>query len=354
MNFGSKKFLGIQYLRAIAALMVVWNHLVDKIPSYTSFLTPPPWINANALSSGVDIFFVISGFVMMMTAQQLTPQEFVRKRLIRIVPLYWLLTLTLFAVGIMAPSVFQYTRVDGGALVKSLLFIPFHNAGHNGELTPLLIPGWTLNLEMFFYALFAVTLFAQARYRLLICGVVLAALVAIGDLLPTEYRGTVAAFYCNHRMAEFFFGMVIAEWQLRYRSSVHPLIGAALMAAGFVWLLGAWNWHVDALAASAVVLGAIWLENSGWVRHAGWALLLGDASYSLYLTHVFTLGAARALWGRFGWVGIPSASAYLFFAASMIAATVVAVAVYCYIEMPAINIARLIKWRRYKGAVAYD
>ena len=114
--------------------MVAYLHLSSQWPPYSGFL------ELGRLQTGVDIFFVISGFIMSVTSRDSRPGEFAARRLIRIVPLYWLLTITLAAAVLIRPQFFRTTVMSGTYLIKSLLFIPYANPGQSGTLVPLLVP----------------------------------------------------------------------------------------------------------------------------------------------------------------------------------------------------------------------
>ena len=105
--------------------------------------------------AGVDIFFVISGFIMVYTTmdREITPWSFMADRIARIVPAYWAATLGVFFLALVAPSLLQTSHMQWGELFKSLVFVPFRKA--NGLVQPVLFVGWTLNYEMFFYLMFA-------------------------------------------------------------------------------------------------------------------------------------------------------------------------------------------------------
>src|ERR1019366_2869669 len=140
----------IQYLRGIAALMVVWHHGVGQLATLETYF---PFRFG---TSGVDLFFVISGFIMVVTTagRDVTPTEFIARRFVRVVPLYWVLTLALAATALVAPSLFRSVTLTAVSLIQSLLFIPHFSPSHAGMIWPVLVPGWTLNYEMFFYVVF--------------------------------------------------------------------------------------------------------------------------------------------------------------------------------------------------------
>ena len=102
-----QKLQSVQYLRAIAALMVAYLHLPEQIAAYSPLLTGPSWIGVTNFGFGVDIFFVISGFIMVATSQRLGPITFLWRRLIRIVPLYWIATMALVGAALFDAIVIQ-------------------------------------------------------------------------------------------------------------------------------------------------------------------------------------------------------------------------------------------------------
>jgi peptidoglycan/LPS O-acetylase OafA/YrhL len=124
----------IQVLRFLAAFSVMMVHL--------------PVIGFGIW--GVDIFFVISGFIMMYVTEN-NQKNFLVKRIIRIVPLYWILTLGVFSIAIFYPDLLNNTTANFEHLIKSLFFIPFDKNG-SGHF-PILFLGWTLNFEVIFYIL---------------------------------------------------------------------------------------------------------------------------------------------------------------------------------------------------------
>jgi len=314
----STRLFGLQYLRAIAATMVVLFHTAGQIPAFTPYLALP------RLATGVDVFFVISGFIMTVTGARLAPGAFVLRRLVRIVPLYWLLTTLLVILALAAPHLFRTIVVSPGSYVLSLLFIPFHNAGQEQALVPLLVVGWTLNYEMFFYALFALALWLRRERLALITGGFLGSVAALGLISP--------GFYTSPLILEFWLGIVIAR---TYERIALPLpVCLALIAAGFTGLLCTDAIAVHGVCAAAIVLATLAWERAG--RLARWPLgvALGDASYALYLTHVFVLGLTRTLWlGAFHERGGPLAAAgFTLFSTLIVLAS--ALACYRWVEAP--------------------
>ncbi|CAJ0705069.1 hypothetical protein LMG18091_04341 [Ralstonia wenshanensis] len=116
---------------------------------------------------GVDLFFVVSGLVIYMssTARDVSPLQFAYRRGIRVVPAYWLFTAIAAILLLIDPAFLPATQFTPELLIKSLLFLPMQNPTGSGPF-PLLTVGWTLNCEMFFYCLFAISLFLPGKARL--------------------------------------------------------------------------------------------------------------------------------------------------------------------------------------------
>ncbi len=282
-------------LRGVAAMMVVWHHAAGQIAGMSAWL---PWQFG---TSGVDLFFVISGFIMVVTTNggDVSPFDFWRKRIVRVVPLYWLLTLLMVAVAMMMPSLFKTLQVAPTTLLQSLFFVPHFSRSFPGQVWPLLVPGWTLNFEMFFYAVFGASLFLPGRARLPTLTVSLVALAAIGAIFG-PFTTAPAQTYTHPMLIEFVTGAWIATLWLRGRlrlpvtaSIAMVVLGAALLVLRDEPPLGS---ITQIVGAALAVAGALNPRFGAW--HFKVWQALGDSSYSLYLTHLFTLGALRLLWTR--------------------------------------------------------
>lgn len=293
------QFAGVQILRFVAAMLVVVMHTTQAISIHvTGQGHGHYWANGSA---GVDIFFVISGFVMAMstrTAPSDGPSRlqaawvFMKRRLLRIAPLYWFYTFLKVALLLSLPGLAVRSSVESGHLAASLFFIPAISPW--GLIEPTLPVGWTLNFEMLFYAIFALAL-ASGAPRIRFCLSAFLLIFLAGRLAP----GFVPlAFYAQSIVFEFILGMCIAHAWLHYRK-VSPAMGPLAILAGLVLMFGLGR---DAASdrfltwgagAALVVLGAVWLE--AWtarIRLAANLSFLGDASYSIYLSHTFVVPAA--------------------------------------------------------------
>ena len=326
------ELLSLQYLRGPAAVLVVIHHALSQLETLPA--------SAAFLQGGVDIFFVISGFVMWFTTwdRPISAGLFVRKRLARIVPLYWILTSFVVVVLLFAHRLMQSTRFDLAHVIASYLFVAWPNPQPGIGLRPLMIPGWTLNYEMFFYGLFALGLLAPARIR---AGVILGGLVAltaIGALVPG--LPDIARFYTSPLILEFVMGLIIAMTLPLWRPR-SPILPAVLVLAAAVTLAGSHWGGVDdgerlllmGVPGAVLVLGAVLAEKARPFPYIGWAKLIGDASYAIYLSHTLLLSALAQVWRR-----LPAAaqSPALFAAAAIPASILVGIALHLWLERPVI------------------
>ena len=278
----------IQYLRALAAMMVVWHHAQNQVVDTQKFILPTSFG-----AYGVDLFFMISGFIMLVTTwdKPIGPVDFMKHRIRRVVPLYWAATLLVVVMAIAWPGMHKTLKFDTVSFFKSLFFIPYESLIFPGMLRPLLAQGWTLNYEMFFYALFAVALLVVKGWRVPVMVGVLSLLVACGFIFhPTSAALQV---YTDYRLLEFGVGMILGRlWVMKTRAA--SVGGNTLLSA------------------------------------------LGDASYSIYLTHTFTLVVLRSVWIRL----VPNASMASSVSLMAVSLTVCAFAgwlCYLFVEKPLIN-----------------
>ena len=302
----------IQVLRAVAAIGVVFTHAITRLS--TTF----PGASDHALftgaggqltagDAGVDLFFVISGFIMLHVHRNdferpRAPLRFMTRRILRIVPIYWFLTTVALAVLIFAPQVFttHYKGIYLPWIVGSYLFLPV--APPDWNATPVVGVGWTLNYEMFFYAVFAGALLFSRRRGLLLIFQGFGCLVALGMVWKPSvpWLGLVT----NWLLLDFLMGIAIAWWMLsRGRLSPAPIcalvsIGVACLAATIVWPPpeeGPVRFLLWGIPAACIVLGMSSV-NIPEGRFGKLMSVLGDASYSIYLFQFFALPAwARAM-----------------------------------------------------------
>ena len=292
-----QEFRNIQALRGLAACMVlvfhstqIWSELVGKA------INTLAWRNGGA---GVDIFFVISGFVMTVSSigkESAHPaRNFLERRLIRIVPLYWIIT-TVALVKVVAqarPEIVaagRHATTSLAFVVSSYLFIPIRNV--YGESLPLLPVGWTLNFEMFFYLLFALALALRLNVvRFLVP--MLVVLAAVGMVRHSSWP-TITGL-ASPLLLEFLAGVLLGyavfkgfrlDWRVSLALGVAGLAALVTVPAYELQIMRVLAWGVPAVL---VVQCGVMLEERFGRSMPRWALLLGDASYSIYLFHLLVL-----------------------------------------------------------------
>jgi exopolysaccharide production protein ExoZ len=309
-------------LRAGAALSVVVFHAFQWIDDRF-------WVGA----AGVDLFFVISGFIIWTVGSgpESRPATFFWRRLTRVAPAYWLVTVVVTVIALAWPMFLPQVSLSPRHFVLSLLFV--QHTDPNGLVFPVLPPGWSLNYEAVFYGLFTLTLFApeRARFALLIAG--LCAIVAFGFADPPVY-GLVA----NPMMLQFAAGAWLA-WRAGRGRRIEPGAGLIFLGLGLALfaVMGMTNFRNEffrpllwGLPAVMIVAGALALE--AWRAPPGWLIGLGDASFAIYLCHLMTVAAvAHAIGARPVWLFVPAAT---------LASLAAGVAFHHGVERPLIRVCR--------------
>lgn len=287
----------LQYLRAVAALLVVYYHAVLQLQKV---LPASPLAGLEIGDSGVDLFFVLSGFVMWITTstKPVSTTEFYWKRIRRITPLYWSATVAAALAALLVPSLLRSTVFDPAHVLASFLFIPWVNPapGLESMIAPIVVPGWTLNYEMYFYFVFGLMLLLPRGVRLLGLTSIFATVGIACWLMPSQNTATL--FYGNGIVFEFLLGVVIGHhYTTAGRLSMSR--GLPLLLAA-VFLLLSNNYlrpDVDRFFVlgipAAVIVYVVTATDFSQVRPVGWLSKLGDASYSIYITHGFVLAGMR-------------------------------------------------------------
>jgi exopolysaccharide production protein ExoZ len=333
------QLVSLQYLRAVAAMMIVFTHGWDQLP----------WLKEripNVAQSGVDLFFVISGFIMVYVTAKAgsSALHFFRMRIVRIVPLYWLYTFATAALILAVPQLFKTSAFTVPHLVQSLFFIPHWSP--SGSVSPMILLGWTLNYEMFFYAIFAIAMAILATRRVPLAIAVLLILPIMS--LFVNFAGTAAGeFYSNEIILEFIFGMLLASLFLKgVLGRGGAPIGASLIAAGAIGLcIGGYHYESSralsfGVPAALIIAGALSIEVARPVAKMQPFLLLGDASYSIYLAHLFPIALLRFGWNR---LALPTDSlepVLAFMAVALLGGALAGVASYLWLERPLLQVMR--------------
>jgi exopolysaccharide production protein ExoZ len=349
------RLLGIQGLRAVAALLVVWVH---SIPGHLGNAPRQArlfyWQDFG--SCGVDIFFVISGFIVSLVASRAgqpsqevgrsPARHFLGRRITRIYPLYWILTCVIYAGG---AALHQLTGIHRIWWLPTLLLFPSFSYPAN---SPLLYLGWTLVFEVYFYLVLAMFLAWTPRFLVRNTILFFCSLVALGVVIGS--RRPLLVVWMNPMTLEFVLGCLIGVLfaHLSKRGLTLPRIGLAVSVFGGILLVA------TTLAGPAVLVPTLFAGNDCWLRVVRWGVpstllvggvifwapamsskpgrllvFLGNASYSIYLCTIPALWATRPGWEVFG---KPQPGIGIFIDAMW--ATSIGVLCYLVLERPLIRI----------------
>lgn len=336
------KLPNIQVLRACAALMIVIYHCGIETGRLSGAVGGGKLFDETAWGSGVQLFFAISGFIMVVTSARAfgSPSaaiDFMRRRIIRIVPLYWLVTTFALAAILVAPGLSKAPPGDPLYVVASYLFWPYVRL--TGDIRPLATPGWTLNLEMLFYVVFAVSLLFRRRVGLSFLFASLGLLVAarVCGLLP----GVALNFWGDPIVLGFLFGAAVG---IVYVNGLRlsGLSAIMLIAIGFGIMFLCWvpEGAEDSLplrlaeaAPATLVLIGIALGPQVDAARIVWrsGLAIGNASYSLYLAQEFLLRLLSIVWFKGPLAALPL---WTFIPIGIAITVAVALTIYRYFEKP--------------------
>jgi exopolysaccharide production protein ExoZ len=283
----------LRFLRCVAATLVVIYHTDLQLWRLSDGAHVQ---SAGFGAAGTDLLFVISGFTMVYIShgKSLRFGEFIFRRIARIAPLYWLLTLCMLAAFVAWPNFFNNTTFDLEHFLASLAFVP---SAHPvlGIQRPFLVPGWALNIIAFFYLLFGLFLFLPSRQRIVAVGLALCILAA----LRWWFFGAspLLDFYGAPVVLDFVLGMLVAWIYLERRSvpiatiTVVLAASAAVFAAGVLLGIGGGDQRVLywGLADTGILFSILFIEKDwGWWNPSIVAQL-GDASFATYLSNLFSL-----------------------------------------------------------------
>lgn len=287
--------------------MLVYHLYALNIRYYPDFVFPDFF---SAGTVGVDIFFVISGFVMALVTSNSKPgyhtvRSFVLKRVTRVYPIYWIYTLIVLLIYFVRPDVVNSSYLQTPSIVKSLLLFP--------DITnPWLSVGWTLIYEVYFYFLVAILLFFNMRIRNILLCLYFLFLVLYNVLfyIDTNPVFPVEKYYLSPLICEFILG-----YGLFFFYGFRPLsfvIGFVLSSLCFLFVISTSYWvDVDSNLIRLLVFGLpsvlfVYGFQSCFIgkRKFGVMARLGDISYSTYLSHVLVLNAVGLFFKLIGLDGI--------------------------------------------------
>ncbi len=367
----SAKLHSIQALRGVAAFLVMLFHCAEiqrdglgldrqaEINVVSGF-----WDRGYA---GVDLFFVISGFVMVYVTQHYGRKDvgrFLYKRVARIYPIWWVFALIMAAYifvsyGQFGPPSLVSAKESVPYLIKSLALVPQENV-------PVLTVGWTLIHEVYFYLIFALALFLPKRVLPLFL-LVWAGLTLLGFSLgyARPMVNSVASLFSSLLTLEFIAGALLAWVMLRRDTKTKSLIPLFVFALGGVAFAAALFLYIDksnsltlwgrvvvySLPCLAMLGGLIAMEKSGQVKINSALSRLGDWSYGLYLSHILVILTVKRVF-QFTDPYLPESLRYqaagcidnvVFWGISIVACLIVSALSYRFLEQPLLRTT----WRIY-------
>lgn len=347
------KLGNVQALRGFAALLVVLSHIPGMETKHGGDALLPGYVHLGI--SGVDLFFAISGFIMVYITWKTPPalkntMKFLFARVTRIYPLYWVIAVAVFAMWSFKPSLMTFDP-ERTSLLKSFLLWP-------DQTLPMLKVAWTLIHELYFYLVFAIILFLPHRVRLI--ALTFWAALIIGAWQLGWWGPSPESKLIFHPLSIEFFMGAVAGWIYRIwgKAGMAALgVGLALWIIGHVMLALGFdytdvstfptNWErvlYFGIPATFIVYGLAVTENQYTMPK--WSVALGDWSYSLYLTHVLVISVIGYVWRQFA---VPGPIDNIVMIIVMIAGCIVGAAVSWFmIEKPFLSGSRHLR-RRWFG-----
>jgi peptidoglycan/LPS O-acetylase OafA/YrhL len=266
----------IDLLRILAAVAIILSHISGEftLRNYDNNFIKLIVNNYGFLSSGVDLFFVISGYVIMLNinSKYNKPIAFLKGRIRRIVPIYWMLTLMVLLLNLFTNflSISNIPIANFERIIASLFFV----TQFTGNTSPIIQQGWTLEYEMFFYILVFLTMFIQNRNLGLVCiFAVVLGLAFSGFYLMLEFLGGIFVYQIQKKRLVKNFG-------------TFPLVlGILLLTPGVFGIVTLDHRLYFILPYSLILLGALNIKQI----KGSFIVFLGELSYPMYLVQGLTI-----------------------------------------------------------------
>lgn len=346
------KIQNIQALRGIAVLSVVLFHLITIEKKYGGTTTILSDFFEFSMF-GVDLFFVMSGFIMVVITREKfrnTKQglHFLYHRISRIYPMYWIYSILVLGVFLANPSLVNSSQGNQADILASFLLIP-------SDIFPLLMVGWTLIHEMYFYLIFfLILLFIHERYMPV--AILLWGMIIVFLNIVLEPDNSLSKLLLHPLNLEFIGGCLLAKICLgEGKPQIKTRVLFILSAAGLIALffgydfyrqmtgqlepLDWWRPFIFGLPTMLLVFCFVNMEKNGFIIHS-FIIKIGDASYSIYLSHILTLNVMGRLWQT-----VSSDTLYdnVIMIPLLLALTIiVGIASYIFIEKPILKLTRRI------------
>jgi exopolysaccharide production protein ExoZ len=316
------KVSNIQFLRFTAAMMVVTSHIASRVPLFAGQQETKFWEQISVAGSyGVDIFFVISGYVIADSYKNQTrsPFLFLKLRFFRIYPLYAAVTTLFFLLHLIIPSMMNSSNGSIKLFLGSLTF----TSSIFGFSYPILPQGWTLEIEVFFYLIFVVSIILCSRFKLF---------SGKEGLLSIVFILSAVFFGATDLMIEFIFGLFISMYSSRARKFRFILLASVCITIFVVIYLAidVTSFRFFWIGLPCALLVYLAIATPQLTKKS--VNFLGDISYSIYLVHGMLIAVSLRLFTSINEHSIPIFFGFIF-------TTVVAISgcTYLLFEKPIIS-----------------
>ncbi|QBJ69420.1 hypothetical protein C3496_25140 [Bacillus anthracis] len=286
-----KKLNLIQASRAIVPLLVLIFHVSFVVDEHFDY----NFLNLTNLErvGGADYFFILTGFMMFyIHSRDIGNKEkfrpFLLKRFIGIYPYYWVITTIVCVFFFLIPIGYGYST-DIKVIMGSYFLSPM-------EEEPIIYTAWSLRHNILFYLIFSCLIFANKRILRYLIGI-WAALIVIIYAKGIEMNNYFSSFIFNKVNLNFILGCICAYISMKLRLKHGKLfVTLAILGYIFTWLTGMYGWiNVDsylmyAICGTLLILGLVSFDMKREIRIPKIFNYLGNASYSIYITHAPFLG----------------------------------------------------------------
>lgn len=343
MSTQRKKFItSIQVFRGVASLLIVIYHAQVLVTNYAArgvFSGSIIDFGSSLHSfgeSGVDLLFTISGFVMAWTSEKLRGSfsgawHFIARRLIRIVPIYWFYTTIMALALFFLPQLFATARFAVDDAIRSYLFIPYVSTV--SPSAPILQVGWTLSYEMYFYALIAIGLIMSSRRFAVLLILFMGGSILLGNFMTDP--GPITKLFIYSKLFDFAVGFACGTAYLAGLNppkSLAPAVVATGVAGYLAWGIADFSMFPPGWYGVLIGMGCIFWERQSNLRFPLPLVVLGDSSYSLYLSHYLFIPFLGKVCTLVGFWRLLPPEAFIVFAAG--ACIVVGWISYRFVETP--------------------
>lgn len=275
----SRKIESVQLIRLLAAVSIIVFH--SNIAGPFGYC-------------GVELLFIVSGFVIMKSTEA-KKEYFLLRRFIRLVPLYWITTIFLYFILIYRPDLSLMSTATVDSLTRSLLFLP--QQGGTSSM-PIVSVGWTINYEVYFYILFFIAMKLSHKYRGIVCSLLLFALCAAASITDNAFIRNMfdpLILECVWGIGLYY---IYCFWNKR-QFSLEGRTGWRILSVTAAVCLYIYLWFDSfgsmdnvsrclRLGLPALVFCGIWIILIGNVKIPAILVSMGNMTYSVYIVEFFS------------------------------------------------------------------